>query len=300
MITNALGCSNSLNDKKLHLERQLLRLRAAYLGKTDENPYMIIEEIFNDTYCHGEGTPESPAFKIRWDSALAHIVSYSTAKLIRIYKGDKHVDDVLNNLFMLFSSRERFLKIKEEYMLSSIYQLITYNGTKGGSSEINEIFQIESCFAEKNQAGKKSNHYFRLESFDDLEKLEKLQNRLEDDPLNTLIENEIAGNLIDMCNEIHYLVKRWVKSKGYDYDAFVEDVLANNKRNLPETEYVFKRMGAHWTKPCVLRREMEKTIRHYTCLSRNKDFLQCMNRFLTARRLIVLSITIHYRGDWCL
>lgn len=311
--------SPSLKQKKLHLEQQLLRLRAAYLGDSNENPNAVIEEIFYDTYCQGDGTPENPAFKIRWDSPLAHIVSYSTAKLIRIYQGDKHIDDVLNNLFMWFSNRDTFLKIKKEYMLSTLYQLITYNGAKGGTPEINEIFQIESRsvrktsdqiqqemerkgLSDKTKIEKTYVQYFRLQSTDELGEISEITATQEAlNPINKLIENETVGDLVDLCNEIHYAVKRWIKKNGYDYDSFVEDILSSNKKLQKSTETVFTRMGAHWTrKYAPLRREIEFLIKQYADLSKNKELLSCMSRFLTARKLIMLSIVIHYRGNWCL
>ncbi len=309
----------SLERKKLHLERQLLRLRAAYLGDSDERPHAIIEEIFYDTYYLGEGTPESPAFNIRWDSPLAHIVSYSTAKLVRIHPGDKHADDVLSNMFMWFSSRERFLKIREDYMLNTLYQLITYNGTKGGTPEINEIFQIESRSVRKtpeqirremeqkeicdeSEIPKTFVRYFRLQSTDELEEeLEEPDRQAELDPVNKLLEQEKTAHLMDLCNEIQEVVKRWIKKNGYDYDSFIEDVLSSESKLPAITEHVFTRMGAHWTrKNTPLRREIETLIKQYTELSRSEKLLSCMSRFLTARKLIVLSFMLYYRGDWWL
>lgn len=309
----------SLERKKQHLEQQLFRLRAAYLGNSDEHPNIVIEEIFYDTYNQGEGTTESPAFKIRWDSALAHIVSYSTAKLIRVHHGDKHVDDVLNNLFMLFCTPERFLCIKEEYMISSLYQLITYNGAKGGSREINEIFQIESRSVRKNSAqiqqemerkGVKDDksikktyvQYFHLQSTDEPGLASEIALKQEAlDPINKMIENEIVGNLVDLCNEIHYAVKRWIMKNGYDYDSFVVDILSGEKKLKKRTETVFTRMGSHWTRRnAPLRKEIEQLIRQYVNLSRNKELLSCISRFLTARKLITFAIRLHYKKEWCL
>lgn len=313
----------TLKQKKLHLEQQLLRLRAAYLRNSDENPNAIIEEIFRDTYCLGEGTPENPAFKICWDSPLAHIVSYSTAKLIRIHQGDKHVDDVLNSLFMCFSNRDRFLKIKEEYMIAALYQFITYNGAKGGTPEINEIFQIEARsvrktsdqiqqemerkgLSDETKIEKTYIQYFRLQSTDELSQVSEADAKYEIsdpilDPINEMIENETIGDLIDLCNEIHYAVKRWIKKNGHDYDSFVEDVLSNEKKLKATTEAVFTRMGSHWTRRSApLRHEIEHLINQYADLSKNKELLSCMSRFLTARKLIMMSIVVHYRGSGCL
>lgn len=311
--------SLNLKEKKLHLERQLLRLRAAYLGNSDENPNVIIEEIFYDTYYQGEGTPENPAFKIRWDSPLAHIVSYSTAKLIRNYQGEKHVDDVLNSLFMWFSNRDRFLKIKKEYMIETLYQFITYNGMKGGTREINEIFQIEARSVRKTsdqiqeemerkgiddekKIEKTYIQYFRLQSTDELSQTSEQEAKHEaSDPVNKMIENEIADDLVELCSDIHSAVRRWIEKNGYDYNAFIEDILSNETRLKRTTESVFTRMGSHWTRKYVpLRREIERLIMQYADLPKNRELLSCMSRFLTARKLIMMAIVVHYRGNGCL
>lgn len=305
----------SLEQKKLHLEGQLRRLRAAYLGNSCENPCAVIEEIFFDTYHPGEGTPESPAFRIRRDSPLAHIVSYSTSKLTRVHQGDKHVEDVLNSMFLWFSSRERFLKIREEHMLNTLYQFITYNGAKGGTAEINEIFQIEARSVKKTRdqirqemerrgisderlVEKTYVKYFRLDSTDEIGPMLELPAEQEaQDPVNRMIESETTDRLISLCGEIHEAVRRWIEKHDYDYDAFIENFLSTEKRRRRSAEVVFTRMGAHWTrKSAPLRREIEGLIEKYEDLPRRRELLACMPRFLTARKLIMLAIIIHCKG----
>lgn len=304
-------------EKKYRLEQQLLRLRKAYLGDSSESPNAIIEEIFYDTYCQGDGTSDNPTFKIRWDSALAQIVSYSTAKLIRIHHGEKHVDDVMNCLFLWFSNSEQFVQIKEDYILSSLFQFITYNGTKGGNHDINEIFQIEYQYAPKNrnQIEKEIERkgpdatiirsypkYFRLHPIDGLpdrsnSEIKAKQELL--DPINLLIENETVRDLTDLCDEIECAVKRWMQKNQYDYDAVVKEILSDKKKLEKEVEAAFTRMGSHWPKS-LLCREIETIIKQHIDLSRNNELLLGMRRFKTARKLITFSIVIHHKGSWYL
>lgn len=301
----------SLEQKKLRLEGQLRRLRAAYLGDSPESPQTVIEEIFYDTYRPGNGTSESPAFQVRQDSPLAHIVSFSTAKLVRVYRGDRHVEDVLNSMFLWFSNRERFLKIREEHLLNTLYQWITYNGTKGGAAEINEIFQIEARTVKKtrdqvlremkrrgildeNLVKKTYMKYFCLDSTDEIGPLLDIPaDSEEQDPAERMIESETAERLISLCQEICDAVRRWVEKHGYDYDSFIDNFYSGEKKRRQLAEPIFTRMGAHWTrKSDPLRRELEAILEKYGDLPRNRELRVCMQRFLTARRLITTAIVI--------